>query len=122
MLGRYDGVASGTILAGCVFCPPSIVALGCAPAAPRLRLVDFGSDGFLNPMPIGLRIRNDGTPKEIDEIVGEWRTVQIVSPDPDARAPKAAMRVGLTADMERTLPDGDYIVLAGETEVWGIVG
>jgi hypothetical protein len=32
------------------------------------------------------------------------------------------MRVGLTAGMDKTLPAGDTIRLAGLTEVWGVVG
>jgi hypothetical protein len=99
-----------------------IVALGCAPPTPRLRFVEFGSDGFLNPMPLGLRIVNDGRPVEVDELVGEYRMVEIVSPDLDAKAPRAQLRFALTADMERTLPDGDFIMIAGTEGVWGIVG
>jgi hypothetical protein len=98
-----------------------LLLLGCSPA-PQLRLVDVGSDGFLNPMPFALRIVNDGRPVEVDEIVGDCRTVVIVSPDPDAKAPHANLRVGLTADMERTLPAGDMIKIAGTSEVYGVIG
>jgi ABC-type multidrug transport system fused ATPase/permease subunit len=61
-------------------------------------------------MPFALRIVNDGRPVEVDEIVGDFWTVEIVSPDPDAKAPDATLRVGLTADMAKTLPAGDAII------------
>jgi hypothetical protein len=79
-----------------------IVAVGCspsnAPTGPALRLVDFGSDEFVDPMPFALKIVNDGAPLKFDAIEGECRTRMIVSPDPDAQAPT-------TATMRATLLD-----------------
>jgi hypothetical protein len=98
-----------------------IVALGCG-QPPQFRLVDVGSDEFVNPMPFALKIDNGSAPIQIDGIEGECRTVMVVSPDPKAKRPDSTMRVGLTAGMDKTLPEGDTIRLAGLTEVWGVVG
>lgn len=102
-----------------------IVALGCT-QAPQLRLVDVGSDEFLNPMPFALRIENTGVPMLFDEIVGECRTILIVSPDTSAKAPKGAtMRVALTDRSKPghvTLAEGDVLKLQDKTEVWGVLG
>jgi hypothetical protein len=98
-----------------------IVALGCG-QAPQLRLVDVGSDEFVNPMPFALKIDNGSAPIQIDGIEGECRTVMVVSPDPNAKLPDSTMQVGLTAGMDKTLPAGDTIRLAGLTEVWGVIG
>jgi hypothetical protein len=102
-----------------------IVALGCS-QPPQLRLVDIGSDEFVNPMPFALRIENSGVPVLFDEIVGECRTILIVSPDTSAKAPKGAtMRVALTDRSKPghvTLAEGDVLMLQDETEVWGVLG
>jgi hypothetical protein len=56
-----------------------VLLAGCG-QAPQLRLVDVGSDEFVNPMPFALKIDNGSAPIQIDGIEGECRTVMVVSP------------------------------------------
>jgi hypothetical protein len=115
-------LASSNYTGGMRFLPAIlIVALGCS-QPPQLRLVDIGSDEFLNPMPFGLKLDRSGPAILIDGIDVECRTVVVLSPESDAKLPNVPMLVGLTAKGRETLREGETIAIAGRTEVWGIVG